>query len=363
MAEPPKSRRRDFLTGRAAADAVYHALSGPPELHPTGAAPVEAHLLHFTRTAMACQFELIISPDRYRHAADAALEALDLIDELEEQLSVYRPASEVSRLNALAATERVPVEAGLFGLIERSLDLHRETGGAFDITAGPLSRCWGFFRREGKIPSEDELHAALAQVGSGQLELNPEARSVRFLSAGMEINFGAIGKGYALDRAGQRLTGAGIEDFVFHGGRSSMLARGSMTGGRADDDGWTVGIGHPLRPGKRLAELHLSGHRGLSTSGSGTQFFRHAGERYGHILDPRTGQPAAGMLSVTVTAPTAAEADALSTAFYVLGVEESLQYCQRHPEIAALLVAQTPQGTARIETAGFAAGDLTMVES
>jgi thiamine biosynthesis lipoprotein len=269
-----------------------------------------------------------------------------VIDALEEQLSVFREESDVSRLNRTAAAGPVEVEAGLFQLLELSLRLHRDTQGAFDITAGPLSKVWGFYRRAGQIPHPDDLARALATVGSQRIQLDPDRRTVAFDGPGMEVNLGAIGKGYALDRAAERLVATGVGEFLFHGGRSSMLARGWL----AEGEPWTVGIGDPLRPGKRLCEVVLQ-DRGLSTSGSGTQFFRHAGERYGHILDPRTGQPAAGMLSVTVTAPTAAEADALSTAFYVLGIDASLEYCRRRPEIGAILVGQgTP---VRVELANW----------
>jgi thiamine biosynthesis lipoprotein len=127
-------------------------------------------------------------------------------------------------------------------------------------------------------------------------------------------------------------------DYLVHGGRSSVLARGDHPDrpGR----GWSIGLRHPLRPAERLAEFFLL-DQSLSTSGSGTQFFQRRGRRYGHILDPRTGWPAEGMYSATVIAPTAAEADALSTAFYVMGPEKTAAFCGKHPDVAALLVSPT----------------------
>jgi len=122
-----------------------------------------------------------------------------------------------------------------------------------------------------------------------------------------------------------------------HGGRSSIIARGK----RAGEPGWSVGIRNPLRPGKRLGQVTLI-DTALSTSGAGSQFFRHAGRRYGHIIDPRSGQPAEGLLSTTVICPSAAEADALSTAFYVLGPEKVERYCEQNPHVSAVLV--TPGG-------------------
>jgi thiamine biosynthesis lipoprotein len=152
---------------------------------------------------------------------------------------------------------------------------------------------------------------------------------------------GGIGKGYALDRGAELLQENGTSDFVFHGGQSSIVARGSRLDPEQETPGWKVGVNHPLRPEQRLAEITLQ-DQAIGTSGSRRQSFYHQGKRYGHIIDPRTGWPAQDVYSATVIAPTAATADALSTAFYVMGVENSLSYCEHHPEVAALIV--TPAG-------------------
>jgi thiamine biosynthesis lipoprotein len=130
---------------------------------------------------------------------------------------------------------------------------------------------------------------------------------------------------------------AGIENFLVHGGQSSILAAGSRAVGGRGKEGWTVALRHPLRPDKRMAEIRLH-DRALGTSGSGVQFFHYKGRRYGHVLDPRTGWPVEGVLSATVIAPTAAQADALSTAFYVMGLEKAKEYCNGHEEIATIMV-------------------------
>lgn len=336
-----KSSRRDFLTGQAAVDAV-DALTAPPEGGvpvPAAAArqegPRETYLLHLGREAMACQFEVLLNAGQFANGPEAALAALDRVDELEAQLTVYRDLSEVMHINKTAFQRPVPVESGLFALLSRSKALSAEVGGAFDITSGPLSKVWGFYRRQGRMPSDEEVAAALALVGGDGLELNAEREEVRFLRAGMELNLGACGKGYALDQAADTLVAAGVTDFCLHGGMSSVIARGKRL--RGDDDGWKVALRHPLRPETRLAEFILR-DQALGTSGSGTQFFHHAGKRYGHILDPRTGRPADATLSATVIAPHAELSDALSTAFYVLGVEATQQFLESRPEIAALLV-------------------------
>jgi len=335
---PPKrqSSRREFLKGRAAVNALGDLAQGgdEPNLPPIESGS-EGYLVHLHRRAMACQFQVFINAGQHEGATEAAIEALDLVDLLEAQLTVYRDDSEVSLLNQLAGSNPQRVEPRLFALLQQSVDLFRETDGAFDITSGPLSKVWGFYRREGQLPDDEALQEALDLVGSNLLELDEQELTLRFTRPDVELNLGSIGKGYALDRCGELLTDAGVADFLFHGGRSSILARGNQ-GIDSGQVGWTVGLGHPLWKDRRLAEVRLV-NQALGTSGSGTQFFRHRGKRYGHILDPRTGQPARGVLSASVVAPTAALADALATAFYVMGPQAMQAYCVSHREIGAVL--------------------------
>ncbi|HEX5104794.1 MAG TPA: FAD:protein FMN transferase [Pirellulaceae bacterium] len=373
MAEPTKTSRRAFLTGKSATEALADAVLGPPPQlpPPQGLRPAERQLLSVSREAMACLFEVVFDAARYRGLTDAAIEALELVSRLEDQLTIYRETSEVARLNRRAADEAVAVEKGLFRLLQRAVALHDQTGGAFDITAGPLAKTWGFYRRQGQMPAAGEIAAALAPVGSRHLQLDEPAHSVRFLRPGMELNLGAIGKGYALDRAADALVAAGISDFLLHGGNSSVIARGNRildfglpildSKNKGDQPlpvadqskiqnpqskihrAWSVALRHPLRPDVRLAEFDLC-DQALGTSGSGTQFFHHQGKRFGHILDPRTGWPADKVLSVTVIAPTAEQADALSTALYVMGLEEASEFCTSYAEISALLTTQSGVG-------------------
>lgn len=370
---PRDTSRREFLTGRSALRALADAHGDLAEPLPSPSSAARTWLTQISREAMACEFEVLLDARKYPAGPDAAVEALDLVEALEAQLTIYREPSEVSQLNQRAYDQGVEVEKGLFRLCEQSKELWSATGGAFDITAGALSKIWGFYRRQGQMPGREEVAEALAQVGSRHLELDTQKNSVRFLVPGLEINLGAIGKGYTLDRCAELLTSRGIADFLIHGGNSSVLARGERqgTGNRsqtaeaggqrpevetnpaespksqisnlkspiASSSAWSVGLRHPLRPEQRLAEFVLQ-DQALGTSGSGSQFFHHQGKRYGHILDPRTGWPADQVLSATVIAPTAAEADALSTAFYVLGIEDARAYCEQHPRISALLVTQ-----------------------
>ena len=341
MADKPKQSRRAFLAGRAAAETVA-ALAEPPRALPAPASAVGvqpgSHLLSVSREAMACLFEIVYDAAQYQDRTDAAVAALDLVQALESQLTVYRETSEVMHINRQASSGPVEVERGLFELIKRAAELSRATAGAFDITTGRLSKVWGFYRRQGRMPAETEIAAALQGVGVDGLEFNDDSASLRFLRPGIELNLGAIGKGYALDRAAAELEAAGIHDFLIHGGNSSVLA-----GGAKQSSAWTVALRHPLRPDVRLAEFVLE-NQALGTSGSGTQFFHYRGRRYGHIIDPGSGWPADQVLSATVIAPSAEQADALSTAFYVLGLEPTRQYCDAHPHIEALLCAPTKSG-------------------
>lgn len=300
--------------------------------------PLAGNTVQLGKVAMASDFEVILNADA-RGMLSAASDALALIDRLEDQMSVYRPHSELSQLNARAATEPVVVEQQLFDLLRQTVDYATELDGAFDPTSGRLVALWRQCRREHRLPTDAELNEARARIGCSDVEFDTELRTIRFRRPGLELNLNAIGKGYALDRAGEILGSS----WLIHGGHSSILARGSLAG----NSGWPIALRHPLFPTRQLATLLLK-DRGMSTSGSGVQFYRIGENRYGHLLDPRTGWPAEGMLSVTVLAPTAARAEALSTAFFVLGVEKARAYCHNHEEVSALLVP-APRDGQRLE--------------
>jgi len=352
MHAAPRSTRREFLSGQAAADAlVQFDVGGGPSLSDPQA---ERYLVRLSRRAMACTFEVFLNAGQYPAANAAALAALDLVDRLEDQLSIYRESSEISQLNRTAAFTPVELEPRLFDLLELAAHLHSETSGSFDVTSGRLSQIWGFTRRRGEVPTAEALAEALACVGSQHLQLDRESGTIRFRQPGLEINLGSIGKGYALDRCAQLLDAAGVQDYLLHGGNSSVLARGAHAG--RSQPGWCVGVRNPLRPDRRLGHLILH-DKALGTSGSGTQFFLHEGRRLGHILDPRTGWPAEGVLSVSVVAATAAEADALATAFYVMGPDRARSFCAGHPEVGFVMACPGAlAGSLEVHTTGIAEG-------
>lgn len=301
---------------------------------------LEGYWLHVNRAAMACRFEVTL-PISDQSGVLAARVALDEVDRLEQQLTVFRESSEVSNINRNAASAAVKVEASLYALLFRCRELCRETERAFDITSGPLTRVWGFLRREGRLPNPDEITSARAFVGSDKLLLNHEQRTIRFDRPGIEINLGSIGKGYALDRVAALIRKLRVQTALVNAGSSSIRAIG---GGGAGQRGWVVGLRHPRQKDKRMALLRIH-DCALSTSGSDEQFFEHDGKRYGHIIDPRSGQPAEGVTSVTVVAQSTAVCDALATAFYVGGRELAERYCATHPDVLVIMLesaSETP---------------------
>ncbi|MBM4021272.1 MAG: FAD:protein FMN transferase [Planctomycetes bacterium] len=289
------------------------------------------------RDAMACRFEVVFNAGELPDVTELACEALDLVDDVERRISIYRETSELAALNAAAGRTWTSVSADTLAMLELARDLHTATDGAFDITAGPLVRAWGFLHRQGRTPPADELAAARAVAGIDQLELDLDGGRARLVTAGAEVNPGAIGKGWAIDRAVDWLASTGVPSVLVHGGQSSVRARGVQGPAVAGRRGWRVGLRHPLRTGRRLATITLV-DRALGTSGSGTQFFVERGRRLGHILDPRSGRPAEGVLSATVLSPSAARADALATALYALGLAGLEGIAPEGSETSAVLV-------------------------
>jgi thiamine biosynthesis lipoprotein len=343
--------RREFLHPRHVLNIAGPALGIADELESqdsTSCAPV---LLRYARRAMATSIEVILPFDTPA-AAEVGQRLLDEIDRLEAQLTVFRDNSEVSRLNAAASGHPVRVEQNLFDLLLLARKIHEHTEGAFDISIGALINAWGFFRRAGRVPSLAERTEVRERIGMKHIVLDAQRQTVYYQRPGLEINLGSIGKGYALDRAAQL---ANTPNILLHGGHSSMLALGNET---PTASGWTVGLSDPERLQCRRALVHLR-NRALATSAFTHQHFEHEGRKLGHLLDPRSAWPAEGMLSATVTAPTGAEADALATAFFILGIEKARAYCERNAEIgAALISAASPH---RMVVLGCAADEIDVL--
>jgi len=347
MGENSEYPRRNFLAGGTLEST--HFSSRRTELK----RPLDRQASHFERyskNAMACEFELLLNLHQYEQAAASALASFAILDSIEDQMSIYREASELSVVNRIAAKRPYSVDERLFAILQLAQEISAATHGAFDITAGPLSRLWGFHKRQGSVPDRAAIDAALANVGMQHLQLDPATKRVRFAIDELKLDLGGIGKGFAIDLAAESLAAAGIRDFVLPGGQSSVAACGSNFSGESTEaSGWCIGLSHPTVPNCRLAEFQLVDQK-LGTSGTQRQGFFFEGRRLGHIIDPRTGWPTDHCLSATVICDRAAVADALATAFFVMEVEEVQTFCDRHSNVATILVYPDARSGVRLET-------------
>jgi thiamine biosynthesis lipoprotein len=258
------------------------------------------------------------------------------IDRLDDGMSHYKPESELSGINREAHRQRVVVNQELFKLLESSLRYSKETGGAFDITIGPLMKSWGFFRGCGRLPSPSELVQVLKQIGYRHVQLDAATRSVAFDEPGIELDLGAIGKGYAVDRAVEILRAEGIGQALVSSGTSSIYALGSPPG----EQGWQVSVCHPFDRRKTACSLRLQ-DLSISVSGDYEKSFQLGGRIYAHIMDPSTGMPAENVLTSVVIAPSVTQSDALSTSFFVGGVNRGREYLDSHPNLTAIFYVPT----------------------
>lgn len=270
--------------------------------------------LRVARNAMATRFEFILYGDRPEALRAAAEEALDEVERIENLLSLYRPHSDIARINAGAGFGPVRVAPETFRLLDRMQRLSGQTCGAFDPTAGPLVRAWGFHGGTGSQPSVGDMEAAREQTGWHHVILDPGNGSVRLDCRGGMLDLGAAGKGYALDLAADILREAGVVSALLHGGTSTVVAVGRPPGA----PGWRVAL--PGAPeGAAGVDLLLS-DQSLSVSAVWGRSFRDtAGRTRGHVLDPRSGLPVDGVGMAAVVLSSATESDAVSTALLVLG--------------------------------------------
>jgi thiamine biosynthesis lipoprotein len=301
--------------------------------------------------AMATRFELVLHGDNPAALRAAAEEAVDTIEKLEDQLSLYRSWTEIAHLNARAAIEPIKVSPPVFALLKHARSLSAETGGVFDITIAPLVRCWGFMHGTGRVPTANQIAEACAQVGMNLVELNESEFTVRFLKPGVMLDLGAIGKGYAIDRALDVLREAGIANALLHGGTSTVYALGRPPGA----DYWQVALDRPPH-----MTAHLEGFpatiplrdEALSVSASWAKAFQAEGKSFGHLLDPRTGAPSTAAVLAAVILPSATETDALSTALLVGGHAGHQKLVGSRPAIRTVLVLNTSDGL-QLETHGL----------
>lgn len=295
-------------------------------------AAASAPLLRLERSldAMGTTYTIAAyGPDRF--AMESVIdEAFEEVGRLDAMLSNYRPDSEWSRVNREAAKHPVAVSEELYALLDRCVGYSRASEGAFDITVGPLMKLWGFYRGQGRIPRRMEIRLALERIGYRHIQLDPARRTVRFARP-VEIDPGGIGKGYAVDRMAEILRRRGIDSAIISAGRSSIYGIGAPPN---EPRGWRVTIPHPRKPADTVAEYFLK-NSSMSTSGTTEKFFAVGRRTYSHIMDPRTGQPAEGMLQVSVLAPKTIDSEAWTKPYFVLG----RQWTARHksPEFTVFL--------------------------
>lgn len=274
--------------------------------------------------------------DREPAAGGEAIEAaLAEIERIEQIASEWRPTSELSQLNAGAGGPMRPLSPELFELLQRSKVIAEATGGAFDPSFYSVGQLWKF--DPGSVPpTPEEISAKLPLVDWRAIELDPNTGQGRLQKPGMKLGLGAIAKGYGVDRAALVLVQHGFQNHIVEGGGDTYVS-GTKAGKL-----WKVGIQRPDRPGS-LAAIPAS-DRGVVTSGDYQRFFEHAGKRYAHILDPKTGWPIPeerSAQSVTVTARDATDADAYATAIAVMGPEKGMAFVEAHPDLEAVIVTRT----------------------
>ena len=274
------------------------------------------------RYVMGTIFEITAYGADREETVRAVEQSFAAIRRADEILSHYRAESDLMRLNGSASQGAVTVGPDLYRVLEEALRFARLSEGAFDVTVGPLVRLWSEAAERDRAPSEQEILEARRRVGSAKVELLPE-RQVRFAQEGLEITLGAIGKGWAVDQAVAVLKRRGVRHALVSAGMSTVFALGDDGSG----EGWDLSVRNPIEDDP-LATFRIR-DQAVSTSAAYERYWEIAGKRFGHILDPRSGQPVAGMLSATVVASTATTADALSTAAYVMGVDEGSALLRR----------------------------------
>jgi FAD:protein FMN transferase len=311
---------------------------------------MSAIMVQAARHAMATRFEIVLYGSDAVSLRAAAEEALDEVQRLESKLSLYRPDSEIAHLNSRAAQEAVRVSPEIFRLLEQIKQLHAETAGAFDITIGPLMRVWGFINGSGHLPDPEQLEQARQGVGMHLVELDGANMSVRFARPGVLLDLGAVGKGYAIEKAAEILREAGVSSALIHGGTSTSYAIGKPP----DQAAWNIAIDHPTpsadgKP-RPLAIVPLV-NSALSVSAVWGKSFSSGEITYGHILDPRTGNPASQALLAAVSVPSATESDAFSTALLTLGIGQHDLICRLRPEMRTLVVERSETNAADLTIA------------
>lgn len=288
----------------------------------------------FKRTLklMGSRFEITVVAETETEANNFIDEAVAEITRIEKLISSWDSDSETSAINTQAGIKPVKVSSELFKLIERAIRLSKLTDGAFDISYASMDKIWKFDGSMAEMPSEEIIKASVAKVGFQNIELDKNASTVFLKNKGMKIGFGAIGKGYAADQAKDLLIKKDVSAGIINAS-GDMNTWGKQPGG----DFWKVAITNPMNKNKAFALLPIT-EGAVVTSGDYEKFVNFNGLRYSHIIDPRTGYPATGIISATVFAPKAELADALATSIFVMGIDVGLDRINQLPKIECIII-------------------------
>lgn len=325
----------------------------PPEPSDIGAQrPGPGPPFRRARLAMGTMLRITVHAETEARATAAFDAAFAEVDRLERILSDYREDSETSRLSRAAGGDFLPVSPELLDLLARSREIAADTGGAFDVAVGPLVALWRRAAEAGAPPSDVEIAAAREAGGPAAVETDPEHGRARLARAGGALDFGGIGKGYALDRAAAALEALGERRALLDFG-GQFLALDPPPG----ETGWTVELRDARDPARIRGALRLA-RASLSTTADYERGLAIGGQRYSHVVDPRTGRPVEGMLGVSVVCASGTEADTLSTALYVLGKDAGAELARRRAVAALIVPAEGPE----IENEAFRSLEVTAGE-
>ena len=297
-------------------------------------------VLRYQHRAMATMFEIMIADEDPAFAAGAALAAFEEIDRLEQDLSRYSANSDITRINNLPPHGSVQVGLDTFQCLRLSRQFWEETGRAFDVTLGALMNCWVGGDKSLLHPSPEQIVRATERSGMHRLDLDEATMTVRVDDAGPLLDLGAIGKGYAVDRAVELLKEWGVVSALVHGGTSSAYAFGNCP----QNQGWPVTLSYPGQLSEILEKVNLKGE-GLGGSGI---------KKGLHIIDPRTSRPVEGRQAAWVLSDSATRSDAVSTACMVMTRKEIEQYVAGNPQLWAMIVEESPGPVLRFGRAAAA---------
>lgn len=297
---------------------------------------------------MGTLFRIKLYAANREQAQDAFRAAFDRIAQLDATLSDYKPESELSQLSIKAVGHPEPVSASLFDVVSSAQDLARQTGGAFDITLGPVIRLWREARKTGTVPAKAALDQARSHCGYELLTLNSAHRTIELKKPGMALDVGGIAKGYAADQALAVLKSRGIHSAL-------VAASGDLTFSDAPPgrSGWKIGLDSFDQASAPFTKILILKNAAVSTSGDTEQHLDAQGKRYSHIINPKTDMGLTEPVTVSIVAPHGITADSIATAVDVLGPEKGLAFVNSRPDVAALIVVRIPNAPRVLESGRF----------